>query len=396
MEYNFESDIKFLTGDKALRKSITEIGNLGCRRIMLVCDDISERVGQLGDMLHQFNKELNIVASYKRVGEIATVSACEKVLRDYKTNDCDSILVVGRKSAIAVAKAVKIMLKDDISFMSNYRTCSVNNISSIRIPLIVVPTNLASGTEASNFVRVYDTENNEIFEFNTPFAQTNLIVLDPIMTDTMPPKVFAASGLYSLAMAVLSLSKTNDVKPLAKVYAVTAINLLTENMKKAILQNAAKQYRFKLLLATVLAGYAYWQTPKDILSELADRISDRYRISYRNIFCILFLKYVNMHKWPQEFDMNALITLIGDNDYLEVNDETSDSDKINRENVIRDSVNGYYARTKKYVNYVDRLRDLGVNQSDFTDIASSVISMHKEESEEYTYSFITQLLEEAF
>lgn len=395
MEYNFESDIKFLTGDKALRKAVNEINDFGCRRIMLICDDISERVGQLGDMLHQFNRDLNIVEVYKRVGENATVNDCEKVLRMYKAKECDSILVAGRKSAIAVAKAVKIMLKDDISFMSNYRTCSVNNISSIRIPLIVVPTNLASGSEASNFVRIYDTENNQIFEFNTPFAQTNIIVLDPIMTDTMPPKAFAASGLYALAMAVLSLAKDKEEKPLAKVYAVTAINLLTENLKKCILQNAVKQYRFKILLSTVLAGYAYWQTSKDILSELADTISDRYRISYRNVFCILFHRYVNLHEWPSDFDMNALITLIGDNEYLAVNYSIDEKQKENV-NVIRDSVNGYYARTKKYVNYIDKLRDMGVNQSDFTDIAASVIKRHKEDGKEYTFSFITQLLEEAF
>lgn len=390
MEYNFESDIKFMTGDKALRKAITEITNFGCRRIMLICDEVSERVGQVDDMLRQFNKELNIVETFKRIGDIATVEDCEKALRNYKTKDCDSILVVGRKSAVAVAKAVKIMLKDDISFMSNYRTCSVNNISSLHIPLIVVPTNLSTGFEAANFVRIYDTENNEIFEFNTPFAQTNIIILDPIMTDTMPAKTIAASGLYALAMAVLSIAEHEDVKPLSKVYAVTAINLLTENLKKSILKNGAKQYRFKILLATVLAGYAYWQMPRDILSELADSISDRYRISYRNVFCILFLSYVNMHKWPDNFDMNTFLTLIGDNDYLEVKEGTESKE------IIRDSVNGYYARTKKYVNYIDKLGDMGVSQSDFADIAAGIISMHKDEKEEYTFSFITQLLENAF
>lgn len=390
MEYNFESDIKFMTGDKALRKAITEITNFGCRRIMLICDEVSERVGQVDDMLRQFNKELNIVETFKRIGDIATVEDCEKALRNYKTKDCDSILVVGRKSAVAVAKAVKIMLKDDISFMSNYRTCSVNNISSLHIPLIVVPTNLSTGFEAANFVRIYDTENNEIFEFNTPFAQTNIIILDPIMTDTMPAKTIAASGLYALAMAVLSIAEHEDVKPLSKVYAVTAINLLTENLKKSILKNGAKQYRFKILLATVLAGYAYWQIPRDILSELADSISDRYRISYRNVFCILFLSYVNMHKWPDNFDMNTFLTLIGDNDYLEVKEGTESKE------IIRDSVNGYYARTKKYVNYIDKLGDMGVSQSDFADIAAGIISMHKDEKEEYTFSFITQLLENAF
>ncbi len=390
MEYNFESDIKFMTGDKALRKAITEITNFGCRRIMLICDEVSERVGQVDDMLRQFNKELNIVETFKRIGDIATVEDCEKALRNYRTKDCDSILVVGRKSAVAVAKAVKIMLKDDISFMSNYRTCSVNNISSLHIPLIVVPTNLSTGFEAANFVRIYDTENNEIFEFNTPFAQTNIIILDPIMTDTMPAKTIAASGLYALAMAVLSIAEHEDVKPLSKVYAVTAINLLTENLKKSILKNGAKQYRFKILLATVLAGYAYWQMPRDILSELADSISDRYRISYRNVFCILFLSYVNMHKWPDNFDMNTFLTLIGDNDYLEVKEGTESKE------IIRDSVNGYYARTKKYVNYIDKLGDMGVSQSDFADIAAGIISMHKDEKEEYTFSFITQLLENAF
>lgn len=392
MEYNFESDIKFLAGVKALRKVITEIVNMGCRRIMLVCDDISERVGQVSDMLRQFNKELNIVETFKRIGDIATVADCEKALRAYKAKDCDSILVVGRKSAVAAAKAVKIMLKDDISFMSNYRTCSVNNISSLHIPLIVVPTNLSSGFEAANFVRIYDTENNEIFEFNTPFAQTNLIVLDPIMTDTMPAKTVAASGLYALAMAVMSLARNGEVRPLTKVYAVTAINLLTENLKKSILYNASKQYRFKILLATVLAGYAYGQSPRDILGELSDSISDRYRISYRNVFCILFLSYVNKHKWPDGFDMNTFLTLIGDNDYLAVGDNASGKSK----EIIKDSVNGYYARTKKYVQYVDKLRDMGVSQSDFTDIASGIIALHKDEGGEYTFSFITQLLEDAF
>ena len=223
MEYNFESDIKFMTGDKALRKAITEITNFGCRRIMLICDEVSERVGQVDDMLRQFNKELNIVETFKRIGDIATVEDCEKALRNYRTKDCDSILVVGRKSAVAVAKAVKIMLKDDISFMSNYRTCSVNNISSLHIPLIVVPTNLSTGFEAANFVRIYDTENNEIFEFNTPFAQTNIIILDPIMTDTMPAKTIAASGLYALAMAVLSIAEHEDVKPLSTVQSNTVL-----------------------------------------------------------------------------------------------------------------------------------------------------------------------------
>ena len=255
-----------MVGDKALRRSVKEINALGCRRLLLICDEMSDRVGQLKDMLRQFNGEVNIVEKIKRIKDVATVEDCEKALRAFKASECDSILALGKKSAVAVAKAVKIMLKDGISIISNYRKFTVNNISALRVPLIVVPTNLSSGVEASNFVRIYDKENNDIFEFNTSFAQTNLIVVDPLMTDTMPPKSIATSGLHALAMAVMSLTSDKDVSPLCEVYSVTAIKFLTENLKKCILQNKVKSFRFRVLLASILAGYAYWQTPKDIVS----------------------------------------------------------------------------------------------------------------------------------
>ncbi len=389
MEYNFERDIKFVVGDKALRRSVKEINNLGCRRILLICDEMSDRVGQLKDMLRQFNKEVNIVEKIKRIGDIATVEECEKTLRAYKASECDSIIVLGKKSAVAIAKAVKIMLKDGISIISNYRKFTVNNISSVRVPLVVVPTNLSSGVEASNFVRIYDVEQNDIFEFNTTFAQTNLIVIDPLMTDTMPPKSIATSGLHALAMAVMSLTSEKDSDPMGEVYAVTAIRLLTDNLKKCILQNKIKSFRFRVLLASILAGYAYWQTPKDIISELSDRISDRYRANYGNIFLILFLNYIGMHKWHADFDSDNLINLLGDNGYIVLKDMGSKRD------FIVDSVNNYYKRLKNYVAYVYNLSDLGVKREDLVDIASSVISMHTDENEEYTFSFIMELLDKS-
>ena len=264
-----------------------------------------------------------------------------------------------------------------------------NNISSVRVPLVVVPTNLSSGVEASNFVRIYDVEQNDIFEFNTTFAQTNLIVIDPLMTDTMPPKSIATSGLHALAMAVMILTSEKDSDPMGEVYAVTAIRLLTDNLKKCILQNKIKSFRFRVLLASILAGYAYWQTPKDIISELSDRISDRYRANYGNIFLILFLNYIDMHKWNADFDSDNLINLLGDNGYVVLKDMGSKRD------FIVDSVNNYYKRLKNYVAYVDNLSDLGVKREDLVDIASSVISMHTDENEEYTFSFIMELLDKS-
>ena len=130
-QYNFESDIKFLTGKGALRNSTVALSNMGARRVMLICDETSVKHGQLNSLLRQVGKDLNIACQYKKVLEYAMAEDCDKALRLFKEKECDSIIALGQRSAIYVAKAVKIMLKDGVSFMSNYLDCAVNNISSI-------------------------------------------------------------------------------------------------------------------------------------------------------------------------------------------------------------------------------------------------------------------------
>ena len=147
-QYNFENDIKFLTGKGALRNCAVTLINMGCRRFMLICDEISANRKHLKSLLRRVGNDLNIVAQYKKVKDFATSEDCDKALRLYKEKDCDSIIALGQRSAIYVAKAVKIMLKDGVSFTSNYFDCAVNNISSISIPLTVIPTYLSSGIGA--------------------------------------------------------------------------------------------------------------------------------------------------------------------------------------------------------------------------------------------------------
>lgn len=353
-QYNFESDIKFLTGKGALRNSTVTLSNMGCRRFMLICDERSAKSGCLKSLLRRVDKKLNIVAQYRKVKEKACAEDCDKALRLYKEKDCDSILALGDKSAIYVAKAVKIMLKDGVSFMSNYLDCAVNNISSNSIPLTVVPTYLSSGIEASNIVRVWN-EDDKIIQLDTPFAQTNVLVLDPSMCTLIGRKRIASTGLNALAMAISSLISRNKVNPMTKVYALDAITLTTDNFEQCLLYSGIRKYRFNLAFATVLAGCAYWSSPNDLLTALADLICDISGADYRDVFNILFAKVVEKIDFKWNFDTYALVNLIGNNQYIKVQDGKKGGE------IIKDCVNNYYAELKKYVNYPLKLKDLGID-----------------------------------
>lgn len=353
-QYNFESDIKFLTGKGALRNCAVTLSNMGCRRFMLICDEESVKSGHLKRLLRRVGKELNIVAQYKKVKDRAAAEDCDKALRLYKEKDCDSIIALGQKSAIFVAKAVKIMLKDGVSFMSNYFDCAVNNISSNFIPLAVIPTYLSSGIEASNAVRVW-SEDGRLIRLDTPFAQTNVLALDPCMCSLVGRKRIASTGLNALAMAITSLISRKKVDPMTKVYSLDAITLITDNFEPCLLYSGIRKYRFHVAFAAMLAGCAYWSSPNDMLTELAESICDVSGADYRDVFNILFAKVVEKIDFKWNFDTYAIVNLIGYNQYIKVQDGKKGGE------IIKDCVYNYYAELRKYVKYPLRLKDLAID-----------------------------------
>ncbi|MDE5654299.1 MAG: iron-containing alcohol dehydrogenase [Clostridia bacterium] len=353
-QYNFESDIKFMTGRGALRNATVALSNMGARRVMLICDEGSVKHGKLKSLLRQIGKELNIICQYKKVLEDATSEDCDRALRLFKEKDCDSIIALGQRSAIYVAKAVKIMLKDGVSFMSNYLDCAVNNISSKPIPLTVIPTYLSSGIEASNSVRI-KCEDKRIIQLDTPFAQTNFLVLDPCLCSIIGRKSIASTGLNALAMAIKSLTSHSNIDPMTKVYALDAITLLTDNFEQCLMYSGIRKYRFNVAFATTLAGCAYWSSPNALLTELRDIICDHSGADYRDVFNILFAKGVEKIDFKCDFDTYALVNLIGYNQYVEVHDGK------NSGQIVRESVKNYYAKLKKYVKYPLTFKDLGID-----------------------------------
>ena len=382
-QYNFESDIKFLTGKDALHNAALSLNNMGVRRCMLICDEKSVKRGHLKALLRRIGKEVNIVCQYKKVMECAFADDCDKALRLYKEKDCDSIIALGGWSAIHVAKAVKVMLKDGVSFMSNYLDCAVNNISSKPIPLTVIPTYLSSGIEASNSMKIR-REDGRMIELDTPFAQTNLLALDPCLCSIVGRRRIATTGLNALAMAITSLTSHKNINPMTKVYALDAITLLTDNLEQCLMYSGIRKYRFNVAFAAVLAGCAYWSSPNALLSNLCDLICSGSQADYRDVFNILFAKGVEKIGLKWDFDTYTLVNLIGYNKYVDVQEGKSGGE------IIKDCVKNYYAQLKKYVKYPLKLKDLGIDD----ELLSKVYDEFTKDNDQEKIGYADKLLKD--
>ena len=362
--YSFENNSKFLIGDNATYNVPYELAQLGCTRAMIVSDETSYRIGNYDYVKGIFKlHKIAIGATFRKVQDVADSQTCEEIARRYRASNCDCIIAVGKKSAIFAAKGAKILLTEDIRYISHYADEGTGNLIVRNVPLVVVPSNMGCGFENSNFVRIVDKQLNIIYEFNTKYAETNMVAIDSSLTDTLPPKAIASHGLYALAMAAECY--VSDDSPLSvKAYADIAIKQIYLYLEKSILHNARKDYRSRIMGAVILAGTGFYSIPREPISVIADALSDRYLINYGNLFAILFRHYIKKQELGYSFGycLNAMLDI---NEYALYARE-------NRTQKALTAIDALYDRIIDYVDFNSKLSDFDIPKEDLESVAEDV------------------------
>ena len=386
-----DNNIKFVVGERALENIAYEISTAGCMRPMLVCDDMSNRVGLKRTLLKAFDgSDMDIAYIDQKIGDIPTTEDVERIVRQYISTGCDCMVLLGKKAVISAGKASKILIRDGVSLIAQYDGKNISKFPVKDFPLFVVPTYLGSAIECSNKVRIYNPEANITYDFDSAYAQTSAVFMDARMTDTMPPKSIASFGMFALALAVEGYTKSQD-KVFAKPYSMTALKILKDSLMPCIFHNAESRYRKEIMSAVVIAGCGYYLLDKGLLSVLTDVISDRYKANYANIFALLFREYIKQSNTYDEKLLGELAPCFYTIDQY-CSELCDDLPKA-----VRRAIEGYYSRIEEYVEVTGKLRDFGVLKEDFPQIAEQAIQeADVTVDEEFSYAFIMSLLESVY
>ncbi len=386
-----DNSVKFIVGERALENLPYEIKLAGCSKPMLVCDDMSYRLGLKKSVLKAFDGSgMDIEFIDQKVGDVATCDDVERIIKEYNSSNCDCMILLGKKSVVSVGKASKIMIKDGSFVVAQYDGKTLSDLPVKEVPLFIITAYFGSGIECSGKVRIYSKDQKTIYEFDSIYAQTDGVIIDERMTDIMPPKAIASYGLFALAMAVDGYIKS-DERIYTKPYSMTAIEILSKNLMKGILHNADKRARKELHTAVVVAGCGYFLIEKQLLAVMSDVISDRYKVNHANIMAILFRHYIKMTKFNKDMLAELLPSFVSMEEYAQTSEEHAGEAVLHK-------IGSLYEQVGEYVDYNKSLKDFGIEKSDFPSIAEEVIASvdAKDRTDEYSYSFLINLLEESY
>jgi alcohol dehydrogenase class IV len=235
-------------GERALELCEGPIKSYG-RKAFIVTGKIvgkSEAVAQLKTSLQTWGIESIVVDGI--TGE-PTDKMVEEGVGLYRDGGCDFLIGIGGGSPLDSAKAIAAMsvLEGNISDYLG------KEIEGGFPPTVLIPTTAGTGSEATKFTIITDTERDVKMLLKGDVLLPSLAVVDPLYTVSAPKSITAATGMDALTHAVESYT-SRRANPLTDLYALDAIKRIFACLPTAYRDGSDVKAREELAIAAYEAG----------------------------------------------------------------------------------------------------------------------------------------------
>lgn len=254
--YEFLNSVKIMSGENALENLPHELKMMGAKKPIVLTDAILAKCGTLDKVQKAFKGfDIDVTETYTEIPPDSSIKVINEIAEIFKAKGCDSIIALGGGSVIDTAKGLRIVIEQGGTDIMDYM-----GLDSLprkdRIAFAVIPTTSGTGSECTNVAVIANPDKNVKMEFISYDLLPDFAVLDPRMTETMPPKITANTGVDALVHAIEGYTCLQK-NPLSQSYAFAAIRLITTFLPKAVLEGGNHEYRLAMSNAATMAGIAF-------------------------------------------------------------------------------------------------------------------------------------------
>lgn len=197
--------------------------------------------------------------------------ACDKL----QLANADCVLAVGGGSAIDLGKAVSIFSATDGLTIDQLESGGDLN----KLPLIAVPTTTGSGSEVTDIIVITDEKSRRKHNPKHKKFVPDVVILDPLLTVSMPKSVTAQTGMDALTHAIEAYLSTL-ASPLSDLFALEAIKLIGKWLKRAFDVPDDLDARDGMIRASMLAGLAFSNASTNLAHATARPIGARFDLPH--------------------------------------------------------------------------------------------------------------------
>ena len=258
MKINWNYPTTMWVGENRIDDIAEACKNLGITKPLFVTDNGLAETDIVKNTLKILkDNQISVELYFNVVGNPTGTNVTEGA-NYFNENSCDGVIAFGGGSGLDVGKAIAFMsgqtlpLWDFEDVGDNWTKANSNKIA----PIIAVPTTAGTGSETGRASVILNEETgvkNIIFH---PKFLPSIVILDPVLTVGLPPKITPATGMDALAHN-LEAYCAPGYHPMADGMALESMRIINEWLLEAVNNGSNIEARLNMLTAASMGSTAF-------------------------------------------------------------------------------------------------------------------------------------------
>jgi 1,3-propanediol dehydrogenase/alcohol dehydrogenase len=287
----FQSPVKVIYGIDSISAVGKEAVSYGKKVMIVTGRNSSKKTGGLQKVIQSLKENNLEVLVFDEVESDPSVKTVRKGTEKAKAEGVDFIVALGGGSSIDAAKGISAMYTNP-GDITDYEK---NSFKKSGLHIIAIPTTAGTGSEISKFAVITDTERKVKMLIGGEAIIPKVAILDPRLTIMMPKHVTAATGMDALTHAIEAyISKVSQ--PMTDIYAIKAIELISENLPKAVLDGENIEARENMLIGQMYAGYAFSNASVALVHAMARPLGAYFDVAHGLANALLLPKVMEFNR----------------------------------------------------------------------------------------------------
>lgn len=252
--FEFINPTKLCSGKGALDNLAYELDILGARHPMVLSDKVLRELGTLQTVLDALG-DTRAGRIFTDIPRDSSVEVVNRIAAEYRDFGCDSLVALGGGSVLDTAKGVRLTVSQEADDLLELMGCECIPRGK-NVPFVAIPTTAGTGSEATAVAVIKNEQKKVKMEFISQTLVPDTAILDPRMTMTLPPRITASTGMDTLCHAIEAYS-CQQKNPVSDAYASAAVELVRDNLLRAVKKGSDTEARCAMANASFLAGAAF-------------------------------------------------------------------------------------------------------------------------------------------
>lgn len=265
---------KVIYGENALENAKPFLSGLG-KKALIVTDKFMVDLGNVKLVTNVLDSSNIEYCIFDGVNSEPTDIIVGEGLKLYNDNGCDFLIAIGGGSPIDTMKAIGAIATNGGTINDYYGKI----IDKATPPMAAVPTTSGTGSEATQFTIITNTEKDIKMLLKGAVLMPDLAIDDPAFTLTAPKSVTAATGLDALCHAAEAYT-SRKAQPLTDEFALSAIKKIFKYLPVCYNEGKNIKAREQMSLAALEAGIAFNNASVTIIHGMSRPIGAMFHVPH--------------------------------------------------------------------------------------------------------------------